>query len=99
MTKQKERTEYVELAALDREGLHVKMYFCGGWYHITHSNINTNGAVQFIRTREEAEDWFLWYVGYPEWLKASEDCFKQTRDKWKKEHRTLESVGAEDLTP
>ena len=64
-----------------------------GYSVYSHEGTTVHSAI-FIPTRQEANQDFLWQVGYPEWRAAGEEAYKAARDKWLASHPTLASVGA-----
>lgn len=90
----------MKLAETRTELTSVEMHYSEkAGYWVTHVNGSTVGSVQFIQSREEAESWFIWNVGYPEWERESKRAFREKKEQWLKDHATLASVGATDLSP
>ena len=69
-------------------------YNKGLGYSVYSNEDATVHGTMFIPTRQEANQAFLWQVGYPEWRRAGEEAYKAARDKWVASHSTIASVGA-----
>mgnify|MGYP001586032100 CR=1 FL=1 len=67
-------------------------YQAGFGYSVYGRDNGTVYGVWPIASRQEADEEFLWHVGYPEWRAAADKAYEQARDKWLAEHTTIASV-------
>ena len=84
------------LARFKSKHLLVEMsYYEGLGYCVSHAGGDgfICGSTSFIPTREQAEEVFLWDVGYPEWRAAADAAYEAAQEKWLASHKTLKDVG------
>ena len=64
-----------------------------GW-SVCHEGNGMIGSSYFHPTRQAAEYVALHAIGSPIWRAAADKAYAQAEAEWRKEHPTLESVGA-----